>query len=58
MVTVTTSYCNFLLQPKELKLNADESKALKEESGDVTMIQVHTLNYWWSSNGPLSTLLI
>ena len=35
----------FLLQPKELKLNADESKALKEESGDVTMIQVHTLNY-------------
>ena len=45
MVTVTTSYCNFLLQPKELKLNADESKALKEESGDVTIIQVHTLNY-------------
>lgn len=26
--------------PKELKLNADESKALKEESRDVTMIQI------------------
>jgi len=27
--------------PKELELNADESKTLKEESGDVTMIQVY-----------------
>lgn len=33
----------FLLQPKELKLNLDESKALKEELGDVTIIQVHSV---------------
>ena len=31
----------FLLQPKELKLTFDESKALKEELGEVAMIQVH-----------------
>jgi len=33
--------------PKKLKLNADESEALKGESGDVTMIQVHLIIINW-----------